>query len=80
MRRSQEEAADVSKEIQQLNKENQELQQRIQSLKSDPATIERIAREEMGLARPGEYIFKIQPKSNDPSAPPAQPTEPAKKR
>ena len=29
------------------------------SLKTDPKAIERIAREEMGLARPGEMIFKI---------------------
>lgn len=80
MRRSQQEAADVMKEIQQISQENQELQKHIQSLKSDPATIERIAREEMGLARPGEYIFKIQPKPSDASAPSAQPTQPAKKR
>lgn len=75
MRRSQKEAAQVQKEIQQLNDENQKLQNRVQSLKSDPATIERIAREEMGLARPGEYIFKLQPKPGEPSTPLAQPAE-----
>jgi cell division protein FtsB len=65
MRRSQKEAAEVQKEIDQLNQENQRLQDRVRSLKSDPAAIERIAREEIGLARPGEYIFKIPPKSGD---------------
>ena len=80
MRRSQKEAIAVQQEIQQLNEENQKLQKRVQSLKSDPATIERIAREEMGLARPGEYIFKIQPKAGEPSTPLAQPAEPSKKR
>ena len=79
MRRSQKEAAQVQKEIQQLSEENQHLQNRVQSLKSDPATIERIAREEMGLARPGEYIFKLQPKPGEPSTPLAQPAEPPKK-
>jgi cell division protein FtsB len=79
MHRSQKEAAQVQKEIQQLNEENQKLQNRVQSLKSDPATIERIAREEMGLARPGEYIFKIQPKPGEPSTPLAEPAEPPKK-
>ena len=79
MRRSQKEAAAVQREIQQLNDENQKLQKRVQSLKSDPATIERIAREEMGLARPGEYIFKLQPKPGEPSTPPAQPPEAPKK-
>jgi cell division protein FtsB len=76
MRRSEKEAAAVQKEIQQLNEENQQLQNRVQSLKTDPATIERIAREEMGLARPGEYIFKLQPKPGEPSTPLAEPAEP----
>lgn len=78
MRRSQQQAADIQKEIKQLNDENQKLQDRVRSLKSDPAAIERIAREEIGLARPGEYIFKIQPKTADqstnPQNPPAQPS------
>jgi len=73
MRRSQEQAADIQKEIDHLNEENQKLQDHVKSLKSDPAAIERVAREDMGLARPGEYIFKIQPK------PAAQPDQPAKK-
>ena len=49
----------MQQEINQLDEENRQLQESVQSLKSDPAAIERIAREEMGLARPGEYIFKI---------------------
>lgn len=75
MRRAQSEAASVHQEIDQINEENQRLQQNVQSLKSDPAAIEKIAREEMGLARPGEYIFKIAPKSSDSStsAPAQQP-------
>jgi len=76
MRRSQKEADAVQKEIQELSDENQKLQNRVQSLKTDPATIERIAREEMGLARPGEYIFKLQPKPGEPSTPLAEPAEP----
>jgi cell division protein FtsB len=73
MRRSQEQAADIQKEIDHLDEENQKLQEHVRALKSDPAEIERVAREEMGLARPGEYIFKIQPK------PGVQPDPPAKK-
>jgi cell division protein FtsB len=75
MRRSQQEAARVQKEIDQMNEENRQLQDHVKALKSDPAAIERIAREEMGLAKPGEYIFKIAPKPADsamqpsPSAP-----------
>src|ERR1700728_1818229 len=52
MRRAQKEAASVQKEIDLINQENQQLQDRVQSLKNDPQAIERIAREEMGRARP----------------------------
>ncbi len=69
MRRSQKEAKQVQKEISQLDEENRKLEEKVQGLKSDPAAIERIAREEMGLARPGEYIFKLPPKSPASDAP-----------
>jgi cell division protein FtsB len=75
MRRSQKEAAQVQQQIDQLNQENQQLLDRVKSLKTDPAAIEQIAREEMGLARPGEYIFRLPDKAGDPStlaAPPAE--------
>ena len=65
MRRSQREAKQVQKEISRLDDENRKLEDQVNGLKSDPAAIERIAREEMGLARPGEYIFKLPPKSPD---------------
>jgi cell division protein FtsL len=80
MRHSMKQSAEIQKQIQQLNQQNQDLQKRVRSLKSDPSTIERIAREDMGLARPGEYIFKIQPKAGAPSTPLAQPAEPPKKQ
>jgi cell division protein FtsB len=67
MRRSQKEAAQIRQEINQLNEENRQLDQRVKDLKSDPAAIEEIARHDMGLARPGEYIFKVAPKSADSS-------------
>jgi cell division protein FtsB len=73
MRRAQKEAATVKKEIDLINEENRQLQDRVKALKTDPQAIERIAREEMGLARPGEYIFKTAPKPADASTPPPQP-------
>ncbi|HEX4002192.1 MAG TPA: septum formation initiator family protein [Candidatus Acidoferrales bacterium] len=78
MRRSQQEAREVQRQINQMNEENRQLEERVKALKTDPQAIERIAREEMGLARPGEYIFKLQPKPNDGSAPSSQPSGPAK--
>jgi cell division protein FtsB len=68
MRRSQKEAAEIRKEIARLDEENRQLEERVKALKSDPAAIERIAREEMGLARPGEFIFKLPAKPGDASA------------
>lgn len=59
MHRSKIQIQAVQAQIQQLDQENQELQQRIHSLKTDPAAIEKIARDRMGLARPGEMIFQI---------------------
>jgi len=78
MRRSAKEAADIRREIDRLDTENRELQDRVRSLKTDPAAIERIAREEMGLARPSEYIFKIPAKPEGPSSAPVPPDDAAK--
>lgn len=73
MRRSKAEIQAVQAQIQQLDQENQELQQRIHSLRTDPAAIEKIARDRMGLARPGEMIFQIpdSPSSHAPQSNPA---------
>jgi len=62
MRRSKKEASDIQREINRLESENCRMEEGVESLKSDPQTIERIARDEMGLAKPGEYIFKLPPK------------------
>ena len=67
MRRAQKEAARVQQEIDRANNENHQLQDNVKALKSDPQAIERIAREELRLARPGEYIFEIPPKPGDPA-------------
>src|SRR6185312_5290601 len=59
MRRTQRDISQIRQQIGKLNDENKLLSGQIVSLKSDPKAIERIAREEMGLARPGEMIFKL---------------------
>ena len=62
MRQSQKEAQGIRKDISRLDEENQRLQNRVKALKTDPAAIERIAREEMKLSRQGEVVFQTQPK------------------
>jgi len=75
MRRAQKQAAQVKQEIEQIDQENRRLEDKVKSLKSDPQAIERIAREEMGLARPGEYIFKIPSKPTGASLPLSPPAD-----
>ena len=67
MRRTQKEIDQIRDQIVKLNNENKTLSEQVTSLKSDPKSIERIAREEMGLARPGEMIFKL-PETAKPAA------------
>jgi len=59
MRRTESDIKKVQAEIEELNKENLDLAQEVKELKTDPAKIENIARDELGLARPGEVIIKI---------------------
>ena len=59
MRRTQEEIRKVNADLDQLNKENLQLEQEVRELKTDPHKIEKIARDELGLAKPGEVIIKI---------------------
>jgi cell division protein FtsB len=79
MRRAQKEATAVKQEIDQINEENRQLQDRVKSLKTDPQAIEHIAREEMGLARPGEYIFKTSPRPADASTRASRSADPPQK-
>lgn len=69
MRHKQQEMEKVNGDLQRLNKENSALEKDIQDLKSDPQTIRKIAREELGLARPGETIIKLPaPSPQEPAA------------
>jgi len=59
MRRTQQEIKKVNADLDQLNRENLQLEQEVRELKTDAHKIEKIARDELGLARPGEVIIKI---------------------
>jgi cell division protein FtsB len=59
MRRAKADVERLRREIEQLDEQNRNLSGEVRALKSDPAAIERVAREEMGLAKPGELIFRI---------------------
>ena len=49
----------LEREIERLRVRNSQLAKEIRALRSDPRAVERLAREELGLARPGETVFLI---------------------
>ena len=51
-----------------MQSENDRLQQQIKALKSDPATIEKEAREQLRYTKPGEMVY-ILPEPSKPVAP-----------
>jgi cell division protein FtsL len=73
MRRTRNEIEKVRTEIERLNKENRQLADEVKALKTDPRYIEKIAREDLGLAKDGEVIIKIPqgqlPEQNPPTKP-----------
>jgi len=60
----------LQKEIERVQQENLRYTQQIQGLQSDQKAIEKEAREQLGYARPGEYVYVAPP-------PPAKPAPPA---
>jgi len=49
----------LDKQIQQEEVANRRLRLEIDSLKTDPKTVERLAREQLGLARPDETVVRF---------------------
>jgi cell division protein FtsB len=66
--RVQGEVETLQRDIQTLETENARLSRAIAELRDNPSVIERIAREELGLVRPGERVLRF-PKTSRPRAP-----------
>ncbi len=60
-------AGRLQREVVVLRTANDALREEIEGLKRDPFVIEAIAREELGLSRPGEIIFLFQDSWRDPA-------------
>jgi len=73
MRRTQNEIDRVKKDLDRLNKENLELGDQVRALKTDPRLIEKIAREDLQRAKPGEIIIRIPPSLQPAPDPHAKP-------
>lgn len=59
LREREREKAALEEEIRRLTLENLRLMRQVKALRTDPQAVERIAREEMKLARPGEVIYLL---------------------
>ncbi len=70
-RRQQKELRQLQQHILQLQQDNAQLEKQNQALKSDPEAIERKAREEMHLVKPGEKVYTLRDSA------PARPMPPA---
>lgn len=71
LRRQRREYKATEQRIRELEQEKVSLEQQVKDLKSDPKAIERVAREKMHLARPGEIIYTLpQRDSSGGKAPP----------
>jgi cell division protein FtsB len=51
--------AELSSDLQQTRERIQGLEQRIERLQSDPATLEELAREELMMVRPGDVVIVV---------------------
>jgi cell division protein FtsB len=57
--RQRQRTEELARDIERLRDENRALAEEILALRRDPAAIERLAREQLGLARPGETVFVL---------------------
>ena len=57
--RFEQEQVKMKEENEALRKQNNLLRKYIQALKSDPYAIEKIAREKLNLAKPGDQVYRI---------------------
>ena len=59
VRRVRAERSELEERLAELERENDSLRARAESLESDSATIERVARERYGMIRRGEVLYRI---------------------
>ncbi len=65
-RQKRAEYKDLQKQIAHEQQENDRYSQQIQGLKSDQTAIEKEAREQLGYAKPGEYVYVAPAKASPP--------------
>ena len=59
--RMHQERATLDREVQDLISANAALADEVRALRTDPSRIEAIAREELGLVKPGDLVYEFRP-------------------
>jgi len=59
-RRLADEAGRVEADNARLAEENARLSREVKALRTDPSAMERAAREDLGLVRPGERVYRVE--------------------
>jgi cell division protein FtsB len=64
--------AALAREVEQLAAANAALAEEVRALRADPGRLEAIAREELGLVKPGELVFEFRASPSPPRPPDAR--------
>ncbi len=83
MMRARRDYNQLSAEVERARVRNRDLAEQVRRLKEDPATIEDLARRELGFVRPGEKLFiitDVPPATPSPAPPPPAVSHPPAKR
>lgn len=75
--RSRKRVQDLEANIARLQAENQKLQAEIESLQKSTFAVERIAREDLGMSKPGETIYMVEEEAKKPQPPKPERRQPA---
>ena len=59
------EKSELLQKIENAKSERDILKKEIKNLESNPETIEKVAREEFGMIRPGEKVYRVKPKEKN---------------
>jgi cell division protein FtsB len=54
---------EMARRNEELRRENAELERDVVRLRDDPRAIEAVARDELGMIKPGEIVVKVEPSS-----------------
>jgi cell division protein FtsB len=76
LQQSRRRVQDLQQEITRLEAENQKLKAEIDSLRQSTFTVERIAREDLGMSKKGEVVYMLPPETEPDPAAKASPAKP----